>query len=502
MSAKKKAVRPEPVEGSQERTAMLGVREGPITPYLTRPQQLRHSREGGNPVREPWPLPPKWRWAQMGDVAEVIGGGTPKTDREDYFGGDIPWITPADLSGYKEKTISRGKRNITQLGLENSGTRLMPAGSVLFSSRAPIGYVAIATNPVCTNQGFKSIVLSDKLLPDYVYYWLHVAKKIAVEMASGTTFLEISGKKVAQIPIPIAPLDEQRRIVAELETQLTRLDASVTALKRAQANLKRYRASVLKAACEGRLVPTEAELARSEGRCYEPGVELLARILKERRAAWKGRGEFKEPTPVAVRSQSALPTGWCLASVEQLGDVGTGATPKRGKAAYYEGGAIPWVTSGVVGKSFVRGASEFVTEKAVAETNLTIYPAGTLLVAMYGEGKTRGKCSELLIAATTNQALAAIEAYSSIKAYLKVFLLMNYEETRKAASGGVQPNLNLSLIRSICIPLPPLEEQHRIVAEVERCLSVIEELEAAVAANVKRAERLRRAILARAFATQ
>lgn len=157
-----------------------------------------------------------------------------------------------------------------------------------------------------------------------------------------------------------------------------------------------------------------------------------------------------------------LPAGWCWTNVDQLGDVGTGATPKRGKADYYEGGTIPWVTSGAVGDSFVREASEFVTEKAIAESNLTLYPTGTLLVAMYGEGKTRGKCSELLIEATTNQALAAIEPYVSIKAYLKVFLLMNYEETRKAASGGVQPNLNLSLIRSIAVPLPPLTEQLRI----------------------------------------
>src|SRR4051812_8922599 len=101
----------------------------------------------------PWAIPDTWRWSTMGEVAEVVGGGTPSTDRPEYYGGDIPWITPADLSGYVGKSISAGSRSITRAGLENSGARLMPAGAVLFSSRAPIGYVVVAANPVSTNQG-------------------------------------------------------------------------------------------------------------------------------------------------------------------------------------------------------------------------------------------------------------------------------------------------------------------------------------------------------------
>jgi type I restriction enzyme S subunit len=234
---------------------------------------------------EPWQIPQSWRWSRMGDVGTIIGGSTPRTDRAEYFGGDIPWVTPADLSKYNAKTISRGARNITKEGLENSGARLLPAGTVLFSSRAPIGYVAIAANPVATNQGFKSFVLGDELLPDFVYYYLQRAKEFAVALASGTTFLEISGKNAARLPIPIPALDEQRQIVAEIEKQFTRLEAGVAALRRVQANLKRYRAAVLKAACEGRLVPTEAELQQLEGRGqkskakFETGEVLLARIL-------------------------------------------------------------------------------------------------------------------------------------------------------------------------------------------------------------------------------
>src|SRR5438105_9759043 len=130
----------------------------------------------------------------MGEVSTVVGGGTPDTRRPEYFGGDIAWLTPADLSNYTAKHISHGARNLTRAGINNSGAQLMPAGSVLFSSRAPIGYVAIAANEICTNQGFKSFVLENGLNTDFVYYYLRHAKPLATKLASGTTFLEISCK--------------------------------------------------------------------------------------------------------------------------------------------------------------------------------------------------------------------------------------------------------------------------------------------------------------------
>jgi type I restriction enzyme S subunit len=194
-----------------------------------------------------------------------------------------------------------------------------------------------------------------------------------------------------------------------------------------------------------------------------------------------------------------LPEGWVWANVDQLAVVGTGATPQRNHAEYYVNGDIAWVTSAVVNERFVDHAIEFVTASALEKTNLTLYPPGTLLIAMYGEGKTRGKCSELRISATTNQALAALQADADTRAYLRLFLDFNYEETRKVASGGVQPNLNLSLVRSIRVPLPPVAEQRRIVAEVDRHLSLANEAEAQVNANLQRAERLRQSILSRAF---
>lgn len=298
--------------------------------------------------------------------------------------------------------------------------------------------------------------------------------------------------------IPVAPLDQQKRIVAEIEKQFSRLDEAVANLKRVKANLNRYKAAALKAAVEGRLVETEAELARREGRSYETGEQLLQRILETRRSQWNGKGKYKEHAAPYTTDLPELPQGWVWANVDQLAEVGTGATPKPDQARYY-GGDIPWVTSAVVNDAFVDHADEFVAGDALVETNRTLYPPGTLLVAMYGEGKTRGKYSELRIAATTNQALAALRADENVRPYLKQFLEHNHEEMRKVASGGVQPNLNLSLVRAVCVPLPPIAEQLRIVTEVDRRFSLLRETEAQVDTNFKHGERLRQSILARAL---
>jgi len=156
-------------------------------------------------------LPCSWVCTTIGQIADVIGGGTPTTTDLNNFGSSIPWITPADMSKHTGKIIERGARSLSEQGLEGSGARMLPKGTVLFSSRAPIGYVAIASQPLTTNQGFKSFVPAKGISSDYLYYWLTSAKSLAEELASGTTFLEISGAKAALIPFPVAPIAEQTR---------------------------------------------------------------------------------------------------------------------------------------------------------------------------------------------------------------------------------------------------------------------------------------------------
>jgi type I restriction enzyme S subunit len=480
----------------------------------------------------PWAIPSNWRWSTMDQVSTVVGGGTPRTERMEFYGGDVPWITPADLSGFAEKTISRGARNITQAGLDNSGARLMPTGTVLFSSRAPIGYVAIAANPVSTNQGFKSFILKGELSPDFVYYYLKRAKNLAVGLASGTTFLEISGKNAARIPIPIAPLDEQHRIVAEIEKQFTRLEAGVASLKRVQIGLKRYRASVLKTACQGRLLPTEAELARQEGRSYETGTELLARILKERRAQWesaqlakfeaagkvpkddKWKARYVEPAAPKLplgEEFPPLPEGWTWTSPSQLSSgqdyaLAIGPFGSNLRVSDYRSSGVPVVfVRNIRSGSFE--AAVYVSEEKAKELRAHRVEGGDLLVTKMGDPPG----DACLYPASQPEAIITADC---IKLRLSPVLLaplffehaINSQVVRPQilaiTKGVAQLKVSLQRFSTIALPLPPVAEQQRIVAEVERRLSVVDEGDVTIAANLKRAERLRQSILQRAFTGQ
>lgn len=160
----------------------------------------------------PFDLPESWMFARLKHIGEVIGGGTPKTNIDEYWGGNIPWLTPADLSGYEEMHISTGARTITELGLKSSSAQLLPENSILYSSRAPIGYIAIAANPISTNQGFKSVVPYNSTMSPYLYYCLKVRTSDIVRRATGTTFKEISGSEMAETIVPLPPINEQQRI--------------------------------------------------------------------------------------------------------------------------------------------------------------------------------------------------------------------------------------------------------------------------------------------------
>jgi type I restriction enzyme S subunit len=163
-------------------------------------------------------LPQNWAVCTLSTIGQIVGGGTPKTDIPSYWNnGTIPWITPADLSGYQKKSIANGSRMITENGLTASSAQILPKGSVLFSSRAPIGYTVIASTDVCTNQGFKSIVPYIEGLSEFLYYFLKAQIEEICSRASGTTFKEISGTEMGKTLIFLPPLKEQKRIVAAIE---------------------------------------------------------------------------------------------------------------------------------------------------------------------------------------------------------------------------------------------------------------------------------------------
>src|SRR5689334_211102 len=147
-----------------------------------------------------WEIPPTWQWASAKDIAQIVGGGTPSTaDETNFAETGIPWVTPADLTGFREAYISRGARDLSLKGYESSGAQILPPGTVLFSSRAPIGYCAIAANDISTNQGFKSFVLKGNISPEYVRHYLLASKEYAESLSSGTTFKELSGSRIANL---------------------------------------------------------------------------------------------------------------------------------------------------------------------------------------------------------------------------------------------------------------------------------------------------------------
>ena len=244
--------------------------------------------------------------------------------------------------------------------------------------------------------------------------------------------------------------------------------------------------ALLQEAVQGKLVPQIA----SEGNARD----LLEEIRKEKLShgldfanAKSGKRKSKKETALAGSNPCDIseeeipfdiPESWCWCKIKDIAYVSTGMTPLKSESKFYENGNIPWVTSTLTSSDYIDKADTYITEFALNNTTLDLYPVHTLILAMYGQGKTRGQISELLIPATINQACAAIELYSSnetLRKYMKLFHNWNYNNLRKEAAGSAQPNLNLNIIQNTLFPLPPLSEQKRIVAAIEKFMPLIEE---------------------------
>ena len=166
-----------------------------------------------------------WKTYKIRDIANVINGGTPNTKITEYWNGDIPWLTPRDLTGYKKILISKGERNITKKGLQNSSAKLLPKGTILLTSRAPIGYVAIAENEITTNQGFKNLIVKENLVNNiFFYYWLKNNVEYLKSLGTGTTFGELNKSTIETLEIEIPSISEQKAIAAVLSILDDKID--------------------------------------------------------------------------------------------------------------------------------------------------------------------------------------------------------------------------------------------------------------------------------------
>lgn len=407
-------------------------------------------------------LPNNWRWKNLRNLGEWSGGGTPSKSNPKFWDQkDIPWVSPKDM---KVKNISMSQDYISKFALENTNLRLLPKCSLLMVTRSGILAhsfpVAINDVPVTVNQDLKALVLSNDLNDKYVYYALKRYEREILKECSkhGTTVHSIEMPKLMRFQLPIAPPEQQKPIVAKIEELFSHIDAGIEALKKAKQLLKQYRQSVLKAAVTGELTK-----------------------------------EWREQNNLSIES-------WQESTIGEIAKVQTGKTPKRSTEEYWKNGAIPWLTSSATNEAFTHHADQFVTQAAV-DDGLKLFEPGTLLLAMYGEGKTRGQVTEITFQATCNQACAAIivDEEKAIRAFVRLRLNENYEQTRKAASGGNQPNLNLSKVREISLPLPSLAEQSEIVSQVELKFEAINRLENELGTQLFKAEKNKQSILASAF---
>ncbi len=399
-------------------------------------------------------IPNHWKVKTLGEIGEIVSGGTPSTSVAAYWNGNISWISPSDLTGYHDKVIFHGKKSISESGLKNSSARLIPKGSVLFSSRAPIGYVVIAGNNVSTNQGFKSVVPYESICNEYLYYFLKASKQEAEKAANGTTFKEISLKAFSKLAIPLPPPKEQQAIVSKIEELLSDLENGKQQLLLAQQQLKIYRQSLLKWAFEGKLTNKEVK-------------------------------------------DGKLPNGW---RVRKLGEVCTttsGGTPSRGIKSYYEGN-IPWVKSGELDKGLITVTEEKISEEAVKNSSAKIFPKGTLLIALYGA--TIGKLAFLGVEAATNQAVCGIYQNENINSnFLYYYLVFKKPSLVKQGIGGAQPNISQGILKNLEIPVMTFEEQRFIVEELESKLTVCDKIEETICQSLLQTESLRQSILKKAF---
>lgn len=380
-----------------------------------------------------------WPKANLLDVCDVKTGKVDANHAAEY--GEYTFFTCA-LEPFKSNTFSFDGELI-----------------ILPGNGANVGHVGYYKGKIEAYQ--RTYILHHiHIIPKYLYYsllknWRRInAEK---QFGSATNYIKMGNFESYSLSLP--PLAEQKVIADKLDELLAQVDTLKARLDAIPAILKRFRQSVLAAAVSGKLTE-EWRVDHSE---------LLAK--------------------------------WRNITVGDIALVATGTTPKRTEKKYWENGEIPWLSSAATGYDHTYAAEQYVTKAAVKECRLKIFPAGTLLLAMYGEGKTRGQVTEIHIDAACNQACAAIipDRKKVTQEYIKLRLLENYEQTRKAAAGGAQPNLNLKKVREIPISLPTISEQTEIVRRVEQLLTYADQVEQQVKNAQARVNQLTQSILAKAF---
>lgn len=383
-----------------------------------------------------------WGRVAVGAIADIIAGQSPPGSTYNVIGEGLPF--------YQGKA-EFGDLHPSPVKWCTAPKKVAEPGDILISVRAPVGPTNVADAKCAIGRGLAAIRPKGGISTSYLLHALRASVTELQARSTGTTFAAVSAKQLSEHEIVLAPHEVQDQIVEGIERRLTLLGAGVATVASATHRLASYKQAIF-------------------DRSFHP---------------------------------QPIPTSWKEAALGELALVGGGATPLRTRADYWGEGSIPWVTSGQLNDDLITTPSSWVTPLAVRECRLRLWPIHTLLIAMYGEGRTRGKCSELLIEATTNQACAAIILRKDAPLrhrFLKLFLQARYQAHRRIAAGGVQPNLSLDIVRNLKIPVPPLAVQDQLLEEMEHQLSVADQLTESLRHVVRRAKAMRWAVLQDAFA--
>ena len=465
----------------------------------------------------PFSLPSTWLWCRLDQVGMVVGGGTPTSSDSDNFtpgGTGIPWLTPADMGLHSGAYIAHGARDLTPRGLAGSSATLMPKCTILFTSRAPIGYVAIASQDVTTNQGFKSLVPSSAVVPGYVALYFRAFKQRFETDAPGTTFKEVSGKLVAAFPFPLPPLEEQQRIVAKVDELMVLCDGLAAAQAERERRRDRLSTAVLQHLNSGFDLPGSIEPRENASFFLEHLPQLSVRqnqIPLIRTAilalAVRGRlvqqdasevpatvtlGEAAEKKKFAGRNRTgrdwnkgntpsedyALQNGWAWTrigdAVERVtvGFVGS-------MTAHYTDDGVPFLRSqNVRAGSYRSEGLIYITRSFHQKILKSALEPGDVVIVRSGNVGTacvvpltvpEANCSDLVI---VKRPLALLPEF--------LCYYLNSVASERVVAGTVGMALshfNTNSVATMPIPVPPLAEQGRIVSKVESLLGVCDELE-------------------------
>lgn len=459
-------------------------------------------------------VPPGWARVPIADLAEV----NPKKLQPGYADDESLVFVPMANVAEDARGLLAGERR-SFAAIRRGYCQFRP-GDVLFAKITPCmenGKVAVVPEiePPLGYGSTEFFVLRPRTngIAEWVAWSVSRSqfRRLAQKSMQGAVGqLRVPKVWLQNAEIPLAPLSEQHRIVARIEALFAKLDDGIDALKRAETNLERYRASVLKAAVEGKLTARW----RTDNPPDETGQELLRRILAERRNRWeqeqlarfadKGRkpppnwkSKYKEPSAPDTRALPELPDGWCWATVDQIAKTMSGGTPDRKQDDWF-GGGIAWVKSGELRDGMVYSSEETLSPCGLARSSAKIFPSGTLCIALYGA--TVGRVGILGMDAATNQAVCGIiKPCRVLPDYLAVFFRSIRSSLIRKGKGGAQSNISQGIVRRTAVPVPPLAEQQAAVALVERIRSHDAGHSEAVIVGLRRAAALRQSILKRAF---